>query len=64
MYIRQTTLFSFEQIMEFQQETKLELILNQIDVSKLVAFQGKPNFQKHDHSECATVHKSTGKSSV
>jgi len=35
MYIRQTTLFSFEEIMEFQQETKLELILSQIDVSKL-----------------------------
>lgn len=29
------TLISFEQIMEFQQETKLEMILSQIDVSKL-----------------------------
>ncbi|MDR5659763.1 transposase, partial [Serpentinicella sp. ANB-PHB4] len=35
MYIRQMTLISFEQIMEFQQETKLEMILSQIDVSKL-----------------------------
>src|SRR5699024_1036503 len=35
MYIRQTILFSFEEIMEFQQETKLELILSQIYVSKL-----------------------------
>ncbi len=36
MSIRQTSLFSFEEIMEFQQETKLELILARIDVSFLV----------------------------
>jgi transposase len=35
MYIRQTTLFSFEEIIKFQQQTRLELILEQIDVSKL-----------------------------
>lgn len=29
------TLISFEEIMEFQQETKLEMVLSQIDVSKL-----------------------------
>lgn len=46
MYIRQTTLFSFEQIMEFQQETKLELILSQIDVSKLSSVLGKPSHSK------------------
>ena len=35
MYIRQTTLFSFEEIIKFQQQTRLELILEQIDVSKI-----------------------------
>lgn len=35
MYIRQMCLISFEQIIEFQQETKLEMILSEIDVSKL-----------------------------
>lgn len=35
MYIRQTTLFSFEEIIKFQQQTRLELILSQIDISKL-----------------------------
>lgn len=46
MYIRQTTLFSFEQIIEFQQETKLELILSQIDVSKLSSVLGKSSHSK------------------
>lgn len=36
MYIRQTTLFSFEEIIKFQEQTKLELILEQIDVSALI----------------------------
>lgn len=36
MYIRQTTLFSFEEIIKFQQQTKLELILEQIDVSVFI----------------------------
>ncbi len=36
MYIRKTSLFSFEEIIKFQQETKLELILARIDVSSLV----------------------------
>lgn len=35
MYIRQISLISFEKIMEFQQETTLEMILSQIDISKL-----------------------------
>ncbi len=42
MYIRQMTLISFEEIMEFQQETKLEMILSQIDVSKLANCLRKP----------------------
>ena len=36
MYIRQMTLFSFEEIIKFQEQTKLELILEQIDVSALI----------------------------
>lgn len=43
MYIRQMTLISFEEIMEFQQETKLEMILSQIDVSKLANSFRKPS---------------------
>jgi len=35
MYIRQMSIISFEEIIKFQQETKLEMILSQIDVSKL-----------------------------
>ena len=34
-YIRQTSLFSFEEIIKFQQQSRLELILANIDVSKL-----------------------------
>ncbi len=37
MYIRQTTLFSFEEIIKFQQQAKLELILAQLDLSKLAS---------------------------
>ncbi|KGG81382.1 hypothetical protein Y919_01140 [Caloranaerobacter azorensis H53214] len=35
MYIRQMSLIFFEEIIKFQQETKLEMILSQINVSKL-----------------------------
>ena len=35
MYIRQMSLISFEEIIKFQQETKLEMVLSQLDVSKL-----------------------------
>ena len=40
------TLISFEEIMEFQQETKLEMILSQIDVSKLASSLNKPSGSK------------------
>jgi transposase len=46
MYIRQTCLIPFEQIMEFQQKTKLEMILLQIDISKLVYSFKKPSDTK------------------
>ena len=41
MYIRQMSLISFEQIMEYQQETKLEMVLSQIDVSKIASSMRK-----------------------
>ena len=43
MYIRQTTLFSFKEIIKFQQQTRLELILEQIDVSLLASEIRKSN---------------------
>lgn len=46
MYIRQTTLFSFEEIIKFQQQTKLELILEQIDVSDLTNEIKRPSSSK------------------
>lgn len=37
MYIRQMSLLSFEDIIDFQQESKLDMVLNQIDVSNLTS---------------------------
>lgn len=37
MYIRQMSLFSFEDIIDFQKESKLDQILSQIDVSSLTS---------------------------
>lgn len=39
-------MFSFEEIMNFQQETRLEMILSQIDVSKLCCALKKPSNTK------------------
>ena len=46
MYIRQTSLFSFEEIIKFQQQSRLELILSNIDVSKLANELRKPSNSK------------------
>lgn len=46
MYIRQTSLFSFEEIIKFQQQSRLELILANIDVSKLANELRKPSNSK------------------
>lgn len=46
MYIRQTPLFFFEKIIKFQRETKLELILSQIDILKLTSVLRKPGNSK------------------
>ena len=37
MYIRQMSLFSFEEIIDFQKESKLDMVLSQIDVSYLTS---------------------------
>ncbi len=37
MYIRQISLISFEEIIKFQQENKLEMIFSQINISKLTS---------------------------
>lgn len=46
MYIRQTSFLSFEEIIKFQQKTKLEMILSQIDVSKLSHLLRKNNYSR------------------
>lgn len=46
MYIRQMSLLSFDQIMEYQQETRLEKVFMQIDVSKLSYALRKPSHSK------------------
>ena len=46
MYIQQMTLFSFEEIIKFQKQTKLELILTQINVSKPANAMRKPSNSK------------------
>src|SRR5690554_2245860 len=46
MYIRQTTRFSFEEISKFQQQTKVELILEQIDISQLTREIKRPSGSK------------------
>lgn len=46
MYIRQISFLSFEEILNFQQETKLEMILSQIDVSKLAHLLRKSNISR------------------
>ncbi|QXM06950.1 transposase [Crassaminicella indica] len=46
MYIRQTTLFSFEEIISFQQETKLEMIFSQLDISTLASSIRKSSSEK------------------
>ncbi len=47
MYIRQQTLFSFEEILEFQKETQLELIFLHLDLSKIAKALGKSSTKIH-----------------
>lgn len=46
MYIRQTCLLSFEEVMQYQQETRLEKVFEQIDVSKISSVLLKPSFSR------------------
>ena len=41
MYIRQQTLFSFEEILKFQKETRIELIFYHLDLSRIPKALGK-----------------------
>ena len=46
MYIRQTCLLSFEEVMQYQQETRLEKVFQQIDVSKISSALLKPSYSR------------------
>ena len=52
MYIRQQTLFSFEEILKFQKETKLELIFSRLDLSKISKALGKSSFSRGPKGYC------------
>ncbi len=52
MYIRQQTLFSFEEILKFQKETQLELIFSRLDLSKITKGLGKPSYDRGPKGYC------------
>ncbi|MBR0599522.1 transposase [Sinanaerobacter chloroacetimidivorans] len=52
MYIRQETLFSFEEILKFQKETRLELIFSKLDLSKLSKKLGKSSYARGPKGYC------------
>lgn len=46
MYIRQECMFSFEEILKFQKENRLQLILSQLDFSNLINKLNKPSHKR------------------
>ncbi len=52
MYIRQQTLFSFEEILKFQKETQLELIFAQLDLSEIANKLGKSSYSRGPKGYC------------
>lgn len=52
MYIRQETLFSFEEILKFQKETRLELIFSRLNLSKLSKKLGKSSYARGPRGYC------------
>lgn len=46
MYIRQECIFSFEELMKFQPETKLEMVLSQLDFSNVLLFLSRPEHKR------------------
>ena len=52
MYIRQQTLFSFEEILKFQKETQLELIFSKLDLSKIANKLGKSSYSRGPKGYC------------
>ena len=53
MYIRQQTLFSFEEILKFQKETQLELIFSHLDLSKITKKLGKSTYDRGPKGYCS-----------
>jgi transposase len=46
MYIQQETLFSYEEILKFQPQTKLQIIVNELDLTRLIAELSKPSSRR------------------
>lgn len=46
MHIRQETLFSFKEILNFQKQTRLELICSQLNISKISTALGKSRYSR------------------
>ncbi|MDE4542136.1 transposase [Thermoanaerobacterium sp. R66] len=46
MYIRQECLFSFDELIKFQPETKLEMVLSQLDFSNVVLSLSRPEYKR------------------
>lgn len=53
MYIRQQSLFSFEEILKFQKETQLELIFSHLDLSKITKKLGKSSYDRGPKGYCS-----------
>lgn len=46
MYIRQECLFSFDELIKFQPETKFEMVLSQLDFSNAVLSLSRPEYKR------------------
>ncbi|MEG6567202.1 transposase, partial [Thermoanaerobacterium saccharolyticum] len=46
MYIRQECLFSFDELIKFQPETKLEMVLLHLDFSNVVLSLSRPEYKR------------------
>ncbi|SNX53977.1 transposase [Thermoanaerobacterium sp. RBIITD] len=46
MYIRQECLFSFNELIKFQSETKLEMVLSQFDFSNVLLSLSRPEYKR------------------
>lgn len=46
MYIRQECMFSFDELLKFQPETKLEMVLSQLDFSNMLSYLSRPEHKR------------------